>query len=246
MVLADNVDESTVPSVKLPISLTVVRHQAENIKKSSVLPLKALCRSSDANLEIFTASEHTCATLSELNGNPNSILLFPCEDAVDVAEIEDWTGIENIIAIDSTWSQAKQIIGRYLPNVKTVKINKYKTTFWRYNDKEEQYGDSCLATIEAIYYFIKEIMAAMDSQGGARSGEGGQDERGGETNLDDILYFYEAQWHQIRSCKRSNPLEVGRATRDRRKDLKERNFRKSAGPFAKPSVDRADLEKCSE
>ena len=56
--------------------------------------------------------------------------------------------------LDSTWAYARAL--RTLPQlagVPTVALNAYATEYWR---PQHGKGDECLATIEAIYYGVRE------------------------------------------------------------------------------------------
>jgi len=78
-----------------------------------------------------------------------------------------------------------------------VKIDTYKTNFWRY----QSVGDECLATIEAIYYFLREFTvswclflsilvystARVDDE---QTTQAKKNEGKYEGEMDDMLYYY--------------------------------------------------------
>jgi hypothetical protein len=64
-------------------------------------------------------------------------------------------------------------------NVKFIKLEEYKTMFWRYQDV----GDECLATVEAIYYFYRELMSAFKRE---------------NKEIDNLLFFYHYNFHLIK------------------------------------------------
>lgn len=71
--------------------------------------------------------------------------MFPSEDAVSV---EDISGpIERIIVLDTTWQKCGSMISHpKIASLPRIKIRKYKTTFWRYQNKPDDH----LATIEGL------------------------------------------------------------------------------------------------
>lgn len=96
-----------------------------------------------------------------------------------------------VIVIDGTWSQAAAI-NRTPPFCTLRKIRldpSLRTAFWRY----QSLGPHCLSTIEAIYYFMREVTRI-------RRGE-----RDKETGLDDLLYFFSFFYHLIQDSYASTP-----------------------------------------
>mmetsp|Transcript_22397 Transcript_22397/g.37014 ORF Transcript_22397/g.37014 Transcript_22397/m.37014 type:complete len:89 (+) Transcript_22397:2265-2531(+) len=47
-----------------------------------------------------------------------------------------------------------------MQQLKHVRINTRKTTFWRYQSR----GDDCLATVEAMYYFFRDWHNALHKE----------------------------------------------------------------------------------
>lgn len=61
---------------------------------------------------------------------------------------------DRVVFIDSTWQQCHKIIAdEKLVGFQKVKLENAITHFWR---PQRNKPDTCLATIEAIYYFFKE------------------------------------------------------------------------------------------
>ena len=85
--------------------------------------------------------------LPEVNPE-DTVILYPSDDAVQVDQIHNWSGVRNVLVVDSTWTQTRAVLDRIgSSKFRTVKLNPdYQTTFWRYQDKPA----SCLATVEAI------------------------------------------------------------------------------------------------
>ena len=81
-----------------------------------------------------------------------------------------------------------------------------RTHFWRYNKKGQ--GADHLATLEAIYHFVKQYhmaeTAAGEGVGGGEGGGGGDGDPGEEPGppaydgrFDDLLYFFVHQYNVI-------------------------------------------------
>lgn len=121
------------------------------------------------------------------------IIVFPSEDAVTLEMIRQNHGrliphstdgstlIERVVFIDSTWQQCHQIVtDEKLKELQRVKLEKAVTHFWRPQRKPE----TCLATIEAVYYFFKEY----DQHILKREYDG---------RYDNLLYFFVFQYNLI-------------------------------------------------
>eukprot|EP01103_Thecamoeba_quadrilineata_P011260 TRINITY_DN2650_c0_g1_i1.p1 TRINITY_DN2650_c0_g1~~TRINITY_DN2650_c0_g1_i1.p1 ORF type:complete len:181 (+),score=21.98 TRINITY_DN2650_c0_g1_i1:381-923(+) len=97
-------------------------------------------------------------------------------------------GLRRIVLIDSQWHKTNIILkDERLKKLKGVRIENYKTAFWRY----QTLGDECLATIEAIFYFYKELHLAVHS------------EYDGE--YDNLLFYYSYFYSVIQQHYKSNP-----------------------------------------
>jgi DTW domain-containing protein YfiP len=85
-----------------------------------------------------------------------------------------------LVFIDATWQQSK-VIARdvRISKLKRIKITKQLTLFWRY----QEYGEEFLATIEAIYFTLREFMATVS---GSYDGE-----------VDDLLFYYIFLYNKI-------------------------------------------------
>ncbi|KAG0344251.1 DTW domain-containing protein 1 [Podila minutissima] len=72
--------------------------------------------------------------------------------AKQLSEI-DPASFDKLVVIDGTWDQAKKMSkSSTLARMKRVTIAPHETLFWRHQRKASDY----LATIEAIYYFLRE------------------------------------------------------------------------------------------
>jgi len=146
--------KQSVPSVKLPISVDIVKHAAEVDGKSTAVHAKILA--SD-DVQIFTYPQ-----IPDYNPE-NTLLVFPGKESKTLEQICDIeqsvTKCQNapfkyqrVLFIDSTWNQCNKILND--PRIKTlpcVMIDSRNTMFWRYQTGKSK---EHLATIEAIYYFL--------------------------------------------------------------------------------------------
>ncbi|XP_062860751.1 tRNA-uridine aminocarboxypropyltransferase 1 [Trichomycterus rosablanca] len=83
--------------------------------------------------------------------------------------------VQRVIFIDSTWNQTNKIItDERLQGLAQVELKSRRTCFWRH---QRGSPDTYLATIEAIYYFLKDFH--VQCLGRAYTGE-----------YDNLLFFY--------------------------------------------------------
>uniref|UniRef100_A0A8C1Q521 tRNA-uridine aminocarboxypropyltransferase 1 n=1 Tax=Cyprinus carpio TaxID=7962 RepID=A0A8C1Q521_CYPCA len=160
-----------VPSVKLPVKIDIIKHPHETDGKSTAVQAKLLA---PQDVTIYT---YPC--IPELDHSAENILLvFPAPDAMTVEELwehfsadgqprvkrvkvseadPDARGcpIQRVVFIDCTWNQTTRIITderlQALPN---VELKSRRSCFWR---RQKGSPDTYLATIEAIYYFLKDL-----------------------------------------------------------------------------------------
>lgn len=157
----------SLPHVSLPIPLHVIQYK-ENMKKSSA-----------SHAMLVAPDDTSWHNYPEIPPLSKSALLYPSDDALPMEEV-DWTQVEHLIVIESTWIKAKCVAkDERLANVQKVKLNKYHTKFWRY----QQVGPEGLATIEAIYYLYVECFQAQ---------HGDYDGR-----YDPLLYFFVHMYQSI-------------------------------------------------
>jgi hypothetical protein len=101
--------------------------------------------------------------------------------------------------IDGTWKQARSMCWTLQEaGFRPVRIEgNYRTLFWRF----QQYGDFCLATIEAIYYFYKEYDQVYHHGGlDAAAIQGDLEGR-----YDNLLYYFKLQYDFIQKFYKSHP-----------------------------------------
>jgi DTW domain-containing protein YfiP len=93
------------------------------------------------------------------------LLLFPSIDSVELDSLPR-SSFDRLVVIDGTWRQAKSMCWALVPfGFRAVRIggdSLPRTLFWRH----QEFGEHCLATIEAIYWFYREF---EDVYGGSGS-----------------------------------------------------------------------------
>merc|ERR1712098_672040 len=102
----------------------------------------------------------------------DTVLLYPSDDAKFLDEIEDLSAVKRCVVIESKWMNARQILKRDdIRSLPKVRIRNRESMYWRYQENTRY----ALATIEAIYWFVREY---AEAQNGKYDGE-----------VDDLLLF---------------------------------------------------------
>ncbi|KAF9912739.1 DTW domain-containing protein 1 [Linnemannia zychae] len=137
--------EGAVPQLKLPIKLDVIKHEQERDGKSTALHAKILAPD---HVEVYAWKD-----MPKYENVDRLLLLFPSPGAKQLSEI-DPTSFDKLVVIDGTWEQANKMAKSDSPllRMKRVTIAPHETLFWRHQKKASDH----LATIEAIYYFLRE------------------------------------------------------------------------------------------
>ncbi|KAG0277208.1 DTW domain-containing protein 1 [Linnemannia exigua] len=137
--------EGAVPQLKLPIKLDVIKHEQERDGKSTALHAKILAPD---HVEVYAWKD-----MPKYENVDRLLLLFPSPGAKQLSEI-DPASFDKLVVIDGTWEQANKMSRSDSPllRMKRVTIAPHETLFWRHQKKASDH----LATIEAIYYFLRE------------------------------------------------------------------------------------------
>ncbi|KAJ3107202.1 DTW domain-containing protein 1 [Phlyctochytrium planicorne] len=181
----------TSPSIVLPIPLDIYRHPRECIGKTTSVHAK-LVAPDHVNLYVDDLKDVTA--FKERYPDPTRVLLlFPTSDSTPVEDI-DPDQYDRIVVLDGTWKQARSMCS-FIENIpfKRVRISEQRTLFWRY----QKYGDFCLATIEAIYWFYREILNAKAKKLNEPIEYNGL--------VDDLLFYFKLQYDKIQNIYKSNP-----------------------------------------
>ena len=134
----------------LPLKIHLVLHPQEKRSKATSLQCPILCRPEDVTLQVYPRLP-PCV----YDDPDRTLLVYPTPTARSLNAISDLGRFKHAVFIDSTWKQSGSILREAtvlheLPH--QVYLQQYNTKFWRFQDK----GETFLATIEAIYYFLRE------------------------------------------------------------------------------------------
>ena len=201
--------ETHPPPVKLPFDVHVLLHPGESKSKSTTRAASTL----SPQMKI-----HMWPEFPEGLEMEHTALLYPSPQAacIDEMSAEELSGIQCALFVDSTWQQSKAISrDPRLAKAKHIKIKSQISLFWRFQDKDPSY----LATIEAIYYFLREFITAQNKRKHEAAAAGGDGESKKQQlvsplyrgEVDDLLFYYVNQYITIQSSYVA-PGSVGNAT----------------------------------
>ncbi|ORZ36714.1 DTW domain-domain-containing protein, partial [Catenaria anguillulae PL171] len=140
----------------LPWTYDVFKHNQERKGKSTALHVKVLCPNESnvwtypQDVERYTAQADPEKTL----------VLYPSARAQPISAI-DPSSFTHIVVLDGTWYQAHQM-ARDTPLLQDSRVRHVsfasppQTKFWRHQQK----GGDHLATIEAMWWLVREFMVA--------------------------------------------------------------------------------------
>lgn len=145
-----------VPRVELPIAADIVHYYTEQRSKSTSVhgPLLA-----PAQVRLVEYPRDVDAMAAPYDA-AETVVLYPAEDAVGVAEMPRaaLARVRRVVLLDSQWSNAPRMLRHAaLAGLRHVKIRAARTAFWRY----QNHGQDHLATVEALYWFMREFAAAQ-------------------------------------------------------------------------------------
>ncbi|CAG8610061.1 9020_t:CDS:2 [Ambispora gerdemannii] len=177
----------SVPKLKLPVKIDIIKHEEERDGKSTAIHAKIL-----APDDIMI---HSYQNIPKFENYERLLLLFPGPDAKKLDEIPR-ESFDKLLVIDGTWQQATNMI-RSTPEfskLRKVTMKPCTTLFWRFQNRDKHY----LATIEAVYYILKEYHEAYNDtvDEGKSNGYDGR--------YDDILWYYKYFYGLIQATYRMN------------------------------------------
>ena len=172
--------QSRPPLARLPFRFLIVTHQKEPRSRSTGVHAAVLAPE-DIALQTYRKGDNSCLPPS-LFPDGRTVLLFPCGDAMTVSQLADKQaefqatgtsysrdpGVSEsdmqqqqvdddravVVVVDSTWSQARQIMGHpCIASLPRVAVGSYRTAFWR----RQHLGENYLSTVEAVYYTCREF-----------------------------------------------------------------------------------------
>jgi hypothetical protein len=117
----------------------------------------------------------------------STLVLYPSPQSVCLDEIQDLHKFKNVVFVDSTWQQSKSISrDERVTSFKHVRIPQRTSLFWRFQNNDPSY----LATVEAIYYFLREYIVQTAKQAG-------KPEPLYNGEVDDLLLYYINQYIMV-------------------------------------------------
>ena len=147
---------------------------------------------------------------------PQTVLVFPDSSARSVANLSSEMAtagrpLRRALFLDCTWNQCRRLLDSdQLRGLRCVQLHEHETRFWRYQRGKPR---THLATIEAVYYFVREL---QESRHGAYDGE-----------FDDLLFFFDHFYRTVFRSKgvgtlwayRSEDTWIRPSERSRRSEL---------------------------
>lgn len=183
--------DSHPPPLSLPINVHVILHPNEIRGKSTSLAASTI--SPDLHiLEYPAVPEHLDPA--------TTLVLYPSAQSVELKDVDHLETYKDVVFVDSTWQQSKAIArDERVTKYKHVKIKSRTSLFWRFQNNDPTY----LATVEAIYYFLREYITQVNKrkEGTLAKKESDHSEDGcaaeneayhGE--VDDLLFYYINQY----------------------------------------------------
>ncbi|XP_065897238.1 tRNA-uridine aminocarboxypropyltransferase 1-like [Dysidea avara] len=183
------VTRELIPTVALPVKIDIVKHKEEASGKST-----------SAHAKILSPDWVTIYQYPDMPkyDKTKTVLIYPKEGSLTVEELvasvkgsssssarsTPLKELERVVFIDSTWSQSRGMcIHDNLSDLVCVQLKDAVTCFWRTQWESKHY----LATIEAVYYFVKEYHDHSSTQ--AYDGE-----------YDNLLYYFAYQYNVVQGA----------------------------------------------
>lgn len=219
--------ETHPPAPVLPLNVHVVFHPGEHRSKSTSLAAATI----SPRIRIYEYPE-----VPEALNTETTLVLYPAPDAVLIDDVrEELHKYTDVVFVDSTWQQSKRIarddrVTRY----RKVRIHQHVSLFWRFQNNDPSY----LATVEAIYYCLREVQGNLNKQRALQAAAAAAaaetvDDTTASTSLlarapdsfyggevDDLLFYYVHQYIKIQmaytaqSAQSAQPGSGGEAAAD--------------------------------
>lgn len=180
--------ESHPEPVALPLNVYVLLHQGELRSKSTSLAASTI--SPDIHIVQYPDVPSTLSPESTL-------LLYPSEKSVELHEIKNLEQYKNVVFVESTWQKSRGVAhDERVSQFKHVRIPAKTTLFWRFQNNDPSH----LATVEAIYYFLRAFIVEKNRALSAVNGSAPIEEekdairRYYHGEVDDILLYYIHQY----------------------------------------------------
>ncbi|CAD2216879.1 DTW domain-containing protein [Angomonas deanei] len=178
------------PPLSLPLEVHVILHPNEIRGKSTSLAASTI--SPDLHI---TSYPDVPASLSP----EDTLVLYPSAQSVGIEEVEHLERYRHVVFIDSTWQQSKGIArDERVSRFKHVRIKSQTSLFWRFQNNDPSY----LATVEAIYYLLREFVVQRnktqsETKDSKDEKEADEVKRYYHGEVDDLLFYYINQYIEI-------------------------------------------------
>ncbi|CAG9534309.1 unnamed protein product [Cercopithifilaria johnstoni] len=151
--------EQLVPRLELPFHIDIIKHPQEKNSKSTALHCLLLAPSSTTLYESSNVPDYNLPNYE----HENTVLVVYSENASSVYDFVKKRGpVRRFVFLDSTWFQIGGLkLLPQLQNLPAVTLRSYKTKYWR---PQRGMTDYHLATIEAIYYALREAFEASSTR----------------------------------------------------------------------------------
>ncbi|EFC44237.1 hypothetical protein NAEGRDRAFT_39279 [Naegleria gruberi] len=194
---------------KLPLHCVIIQHKQERKGKSTAIHAKVVAHSSADLYEfpdipsfltpqncVLVYPSKTARLVSQLFKKPtddnNTTTTSSSSTSSETAPTINVSTLKYAVFIDSTWPQAKQIYrNEFVKSLPCVIIEEKETLFWRY----QREGQKFLSTIEAIFYFYREYLQALNEYGDEET----KQSTPSDVPLENLLYYYIHQYCLIQS-----------------------------------------------
>ncbi|XP_060592714.1 tRNA-uridine aminocarboxypropyltransferase 2-like isoform X2 [Ruditapes philippinarum] len=139
--------------IEISTSVFILQHPFEELRKLKTAPmLKQSLEEGKCNIirgKRFSRKNIKYPDLTDILESPKTVLLFPGDDAVDIADLPAHGGPYNLVVLDGTWTQAR---GMYANN-KLLKVPKKVMINCDRKSKyviRTQPTDNALSTLESV------------------------------------------------------------------------------------------------
>ena len=142
------------PTVELPFTVWVLTHCQQNESTATGVHLAVLA----PRVRLVAVEE-----LPELC-KETAVVLFPEDSATPAEEVDDVSGIRDVIVIDSKWGQARGVLlSPALAGVRRVRLGNHRTSYWRYHTRGVP--DDGLCTVEAVFFLCRGLHSGAHADG---------------------------------------------------------------------------------
>jgi hypothetical protein len=189
----------TLPRLRLPLKVDVLRGSEENSAKSTAAHAAVLAPDD--------VKVHYLPSFPTYSDPKRTLLLYPSPTSVPVSAL-DLDAYDALMVVDTTWQRVGGVMQTpemvRMPHTH-VHLSNYHTLFWRH----QPLGPACLSTAEALYYFFREweeerAKRELAKNGGDRGAGAGAAAAASSPSpplydgrYDDLLFLFLATYERI-------------------------------------------------